>query len=491
MLTILKNATIVTIDPHRRVLSDAAIVLRDDRIEAIEATTEVERLYAGQAAEVIDCRDRMILPGIVDAHSHAGHCMFTALGYSTPSRWMPIMTKLYHHNTTDRFWYREARLAALTRLSAGITTGVSMVTNCGRADDVSIFERIAAGYHNVGLRGIVAVGPNNPPFPRTMTRVDEDGRKYTTEISFERMLEVTDETVAKLHHSYNDTIRAFTAPFVLVTSVEGSEPTPPELAAQLTDHDRVMMTAIREIARDRKTRIHTEAFGGMVRLAAQHKDALLGPDVHLQHCMGISLEEAKILADTGTHVTTTPHEQQFIYACPVPELMTMGANVAVSSDGTGPASPFDLFRGARNLQLVHRGRLRDKYLFPIGTLLEMITINAAKAIGWDDEIGSLEVGKKADLITIDLTRPYLNPRIQLLHKLFIFGNGGDVNDVMVNGTWVIRDRVAQLADGREIMAEADQEARETIARAGAERHIAPESTFWGGVRREFDEPVVV
>lgn len=491
MLTILKHTTIVTMDAERRVLSDAAIVLRDDRIEAIEATGTIEKVYRDQTAQVIDCRDKMILPGLVDVHSHAGHCMFTGLGSSTPAQWMSIMTKLYHHNTTDEFWYREARLSALTRLSGGITTGVSMISNCGRADDTVIVEAIAKGYNDLGMRGILAVGPNNPPFPRTMTRVDADGVKRKTEITFDQMLEVTDRSIAKMNHSYDDMIRVFAAPFVLVTSVEGSGPTPPELAASLTDHDRAMMTAIRQIVRDRGTRVHTEAFGGMVHLAAQYKDALLGPDVHLQHCQGISLEEAKILADTGTNVSTTPHEEQFIDACPVPELMTLGANVAVSTDGTGPNNPFDLFRGARNLQMVHRGRLRDRHYFPVGTLLEMITINAAKAIGWDDEIGSLEVGKKADLIAIDLKRPHLNPRLQLLQKLLFFGGGGDVSDVMVNGKWVIQERRSQLADEPEILAEADQEARATIARAGVGHFLEPEPTFWGGIRTQLDRPVTV
>ena len=96
----------------------------------------------------------------------------------------------------------------------------------------------------------------------------------------------------------------------------------------------------------------------MIRLSAMLKNPLLGSDVHLQHCIGISLEEAKIISETGTHVSSTPYASAFWRRCPVPELMVMGANVVTATDGTAPSSTFDLIKTSQNMQLVHQGFLQ-------------------------------------------------------------------------------------------------------------------------------------
>lgn len=485
--TIFAHGQVITVDPERRVIDNGAVVVENDLIVDIGGTDQIIEKYKGSETEIIDCNDKMILPGFVDVHAHAGHTMFTALGYATQSNWMDIMTELYHHNTTDEFWYTEGKLAALSRLKNGVTCGLSVLTNKQRSDDPIIGINHSNAYAEVGLREIIAVGPSNPPYPMNITRVDKDGSKRETYLSFEELMVGAEDTIAKVNHSHDGLIRGFIAPFVLVTSVNASAPTVADLAIKLTDHDRYMMKSVREVAKNKKTRIHTEAFGGMIRLAAQDKNALLGPDVHIQHCLGISLDEAKILADTGTHVSSTPNVAQFLNRCPVPELMEMGVNVAIATDGTSPANPFDIIQIARQTQLVHRGALRDKNYFPIGKLLEMITIDAAKAIGWDDEIGSLEIGKKADIITIDLNRPHLTPKLMSLHKLFLFGTGNDVDNVMVNGKMVMRDYEAVNVNAQKVMDAADKEARTTISRAGFEKHLMPCDSFWKSTRMYVNE----
>lgn len=133
----------------------------------------------------------------------------------------------------------------------------------------------------------------------------------------------------------------------------------------------------------------------MIHLAVQDKEnALLGPDVHLQHCRGISFDEARILAETGTNVSSAPGFGQVNARTPITELMEMGATVAISTDGTSPAASFDMFQAMRKTQMLHQAALKDYYYLPAGKLLEMVTIDAARCVGWDDELGSLEAGKK-------------------------------------------------------------------------------------------------
>ena len=243
-----------------------------------------------------------------------------------------------------------------------------------------------------------------------------------------------------------------------------------------------MMKAIREVARRQHVRIHTEAFGGMIRLAAQADDPLLGPDVHVQHCKGISFREAMILAETKTNVTTTPAWHQLQMRCPVPELIELGANVAVTTDGTAPAMPFDLFRAARDTALLQQSAANDPFILPAGKLLSMITIDAARAIGREADLGSLEVGKLADITTIKMTSPHLMPRLMPIHQLMLYGNPGDVADVFVAGRALMRDRKVLTVSEADVFECAETASREAIRRAGYERLLQPADNFWTGAQ---------
>src|SRR5207244_2440382 len=193
-----------------------------------------------------------------------------------------------------------------------------------------------------------------------------------------------------------------------------------------------------------------------------------------------SLEEARILAETGTHVTHAPSAGQAGGRCPVPELMEMGGNVAITTDGTSPKTSFDLFQAARKTQLVHQLLLRDMYLFPVGKLLEMITIDAAKAIGWDDELGSLEPGKRADVAIVNLRQPHLTPNRMVVHRLIYEAVGNDVETVIVNGRVVMEDRRVLTVDEDAALDAGQREGEAVVARAGLQRHMGEPG--WGKTR---------
>lgn len=477
---LLLNGTIITMDEDRRIINNGAVAIRDSRIVDIGDSDELSTKYI-DASQIIDCKHKLILPGFIDVHAHAGHSLFKALAYDSISYWMPIMTETYHNQTTDDFWYYEAKLAALERLKFGVTCGLSVMSNSQRSDSHEICVNHAKGYSEIGVRDIIAVGPSNPPYPRKFSRII-NGKKTEKYFSFEEIMEQAEQSISATNHSHNDTVRAFISPFVLVTSVNPSSMTDPDMATQLTKHDRLMMQRVREIAKKYNTRIHTEAFGGMIHMAAGDENALLGPDVHIQHCTGISYDEARILAETGTHVSSSPSAGQLINRCPVVELIEFGANVAISTDGNSPAVSFDMLNAARKTQLVHQGALRDRYYMPPGKLLEMITIDAAKAIGWDHEIGSIEIGKKADVITINMHQAHLYPNNMPVHKLILYANGHDVYDVIMNGKVKMLNRIVLSVNEFDVIEEANEEAIRTIERADLSKYLEPCDTFWKSTR---------
>lgn len=479
------NGTVITMDPGRNIIYGGAVAVHGGKILGTGPTAELAVKY--EAKKTIDCSHHCVLPGLIDVHGHGGHSMFKTIAMDNLEQWMPIMTNTYNHFVTDEFWYYEGKVSALERLKAGITTGVSVMGSTPRSDDPIFALNHAKAYNEVGIREIVCTGPANPPWPKRYSRW-MNGKRITKDIEYTDVLKGAEAVIEALHHANNDRTRAFITPFVIVTSIEGSGPTPPSRLHQLTEHDRYQARKIREIAKKYETRIHSDAFGGMIHLAVQDKDyALLGPDVHLQHCRGISFDEVKILAETGTNVSASPSVTQIKSRTPLVELMELGTTVAISTDGTSPSTSFDMFQAMRKTQLIHQAAMRDEHYLPPGKLLEMVTIDAAKCIGWDDELGSIEVGKKADLITVNMKQAHLTPETMHVHRLVYQAVGGDVNHVIVDGKVLMEEREVTKVDENRVIEEANAEALETIERAGLEKYMAQTKYFWGHTRAYVDE----
>ncbi len=475
---LLINGTVITMDQDRRVLQDGAVAINEGRILDIGQTAQMTEKY--EAKKVIDCSKHCILPGFIDVHGHGGHSAFKTIAMD--DFWMKSLTNTYKHYITDDFWYYEGKLSALERLKAGITTGLSVLGSMPRCDDPIFAINHAKAYAETGVREIVATGPCNPPWPHLFSRW-VDGEMITKEVTYEEVLKGAEGVIEALNHANNDRIRAFITPFVIVTSVDPSNPTSPAMIHGLNDHDRYQAKRIREIARKYNTRIHSDAFGGMIHLAAQDKEnALLGPDVHLQHCRGITFDEVKILAETGTNVSCSPSFTQTLARTPIVEIMELGNTVAISTDGTSPFTSFDMFMAMRKTQFIHRAAIRDQYILPPAKLLEMVTIDAAKCIGWDDEIGSLEIGKKADVITVNLNQPHLTPNYMPLHRLVYQAVANDVAHVIVDGELVMDGRNVLTVDENRVLDEANEEALSTVKRAGLDKYLQETEHYWGNIR---------
>ncbi|WP_391207054.1 amidohydrolase family protein [Psychrobacillus sp. L4] len=480
---LLIHGTVITMDKDRRILQDGAVAINGGRILDVDITEVLLEKY--EAKKVMDCSHHCILPGFIDVHGHGGHSMFKTIAME--DFWMPIITNTYKHFVTDEFWYYEGKLSSLERLKAGITTGVSVLGSMPRSDEPIFALNHAKAYAEVGVREVVCTGPCNPPWPHLFSRW-VDGKQITREVTYDQVLHGAESVIEALNHANDDHTRAFITPFVIVTSVDPSNPTSPAKLYGLNDHDLYQAKKIRQIAKKYNTRIHSDAFGGMIHLAVQDKEnALLGPDVHLQHCRGISFDEARILAETGTNVSASPGFTQVQARTPITELIEMGATVAISTDGTSPSTSFDMFQAMRKTQFIHQSALRDEYYLPPGKLLEMVTIDAAKCIGWDDELGSLEIGKKADVITVNLHQPHLTPEFMHVHRLVYQAVASDVDTVIVNGKIVMEGRNVRTVDEHMVLDEANEEAYATVKRAGLEKHMQPSKSFWGQAREYIDE----
>lgn len=478
---LLVHGIVLTMDPQRAILDDGAVAVDGGRILAVGPSAELSLKY--QPRKTINCQHKIVMPGLIDAHAHGGHSLLKTIASDTLSIWMQVVTPVYFHFTTDEFWYIDGMLSALERLKFGVTCGVSVLGSQPRSDDPIFASNHARAYAEVGVREVIAVGPCGPPWPRPISRW-VDGHRVERQVTFEETLAGAEAAIETWNHGADDRIRVFITPFTIVPSLRSWGPTPPEAATTLQPDDRELSRRVREIAQRHDTRIHSDAFGGMIRLAAQDEYGLLGPDVHLEACLGLAPDEVQILARTDTRVSYFPYPTP--HRCPAPELMAAGVTVALASEGTAPRQSFDLFQTMRTARFMENHHYNDSAYYPAGKLLEMVTIDAARAIGWDDEIGSLEPGKKADIIVINLRKPHLSPIFMPVHRLINEAVGHDVETVIVDGQIIMEERKVLTVDELAALDAAQEEAMATVRRAGLEPYMQP--PCWGSPYQTFDRP---
>jgi cytosine/adenosine deaminase-related metal-dependent hydrolase len=200
---------------------------------------------------------------------------------------------------------------------------------------------------------------------------------------------------------------------------------------------------------------------------------LLGPNVVLAHAVWLTDEEIEKLAQTGTHVCHNPSSNMKLASgfAKVPEMLQAGVNVALGCDGGPSNNTYDMIREMRLASYIHKGRTLDPTVMPAERVLEMATINGAKALGMADEIGSLEVGKKADLVVLDLNKAHIVPSPDPVSAIVCTASGGDVDTVVIDGRVVVRGGEVLTMDEERVLDEARDRAQKVYQRAGIE--IAP------------------
>ena len=398
---LVRGGVVITMDPARRVIEDGAVAVAGDRIVAVGPRAEVEAAW--RAAQVIEAKGRAILPGFIDGHAHAGHGLVKTLGGGDSEAWSEACRIIYTLASPPAFWRAEAELAALERLRNGVTTGVSLLgggDSIMRTDDPAHGDAHCEGVAEVGIRAIVAVGPTRPPHPRDYAAW-ENGTERRYPVSFERQAETCAALIERWHGAAEGRIAIAT-----LMPVYREDTHDPAKVAEIERQGRI----IRELGRRHGTLFHQDGHrAGSIEMA-DRMFGLCGPDAFFSHCTDLTDADIETLARTGTSVV---HNSSAIAQvrghCPVPRLIEAGVTVMIGSDGTAPDRGTDMFRHMVMCARVHQRAARDERLMPTGKLLEMITIDAAKGIGREADLGSLEPGKKADLVVHDARGPHWAP----------------------------------------------------------------------------------
>jgi 5-methylthioadenosine/S-adenosylhomocysteine deaminase len=432
---LITGGTVVTMDGDRLILEDGALAIKGDSIAAIGFRSDLESKYT--AAQTIDARGKLVLPGFINGHTHVPMTLFRGLHDDvTLDDWLrkyifPAEAK----NVTEEFVRWGTRLAVAEQIRGGITTF---------ADMYYFEDAVAEETKAAGMRGVL--GETIIDFPAPDNKDEAQMLAYTEKF---------------LQRWQNDPlIHAAPAPHSIYTC---SQKTLQDAAALARKYRAPILIHVAEM---KKELDDSRAQNGTTPVQYLNKIGVLGPDVVAAHCIFVDDTDRRVLAGKHVGCVHNPSSNMMLASgvSPVPELRAAGVAVGLGTDGpAGSNNDLDLMEEMDLAAKLQKITKNDPLALGAKAVVEMATIDGARALHMENEIGSLEAGKKADVILIGLNAPHAVPMYEIYAQLAYALKGSDVETVVIGGRVVMRDR--QLLTVKE--ADAIAKAREYKAKIQA------------------------
>jgi 5-methylthioadenosine/S-adenosylhomocysteine deaminase len=431
---IVSGGTVVTMDRVRAIVEDGAVVIKGDTILEVGSRAELEGKY--QAAQTIDARGTLVLPGFVNGHTHVPMTLFRGLHDDvTLDEWLhkyifPAEAK----NVNEEFVRWGTRLAAAEQIRSGITTFADMYY----FEDVIAQETKAAG-----MRGVL--GETFIDFPAPDNKSEAEMLAYT-----EKFLK---------RWQGDPLIQAAPAPHSIYTC---SRKTLQDSAALARKYQAPILIHVAEMKKEWED---SEKQNGMSPVGYLNSIGVLGPDVVAAHCIYVDETDRELLAQKQVGCVHNPSSNMMLASgvSPVPEMRAAGVAVGLGTDGpAGSNNDLDLMEEMDLAAKLAKITKMSPTALNAKAVVEMATIDGAKALHMDKEIGSLEPGKKADLILISLDEPNAVPMYDIYAQLAYALKASDVETVVIGGKVVMRDRKLLTVNEEQAIRKA-REYKKTIA----------------------------
>lgn len=436
---LIKGGHVVTMDGNDSIIR-GDLLIRDGRI------AEISQAVSADPDEMIDASGCAVLPGFVQTHIHLCQTLFR--GAADDLALIDWLKK--------RVWPMEAAhtaesIRASTQL--GVAELIKGGTTCALTmETVRHTEEVLRVVEETGFRADVG--------KCMMDRGDDVPRELYEETheSVQESLRLID----KWHGSAEGRIRCCFAPRFAISCT------------------RELLTEVAQLARERGVMIHTHAAEnkneceiveretGLRNVAYLDSLGMSGGHVMLAHCVHLDEEEMATLARTGTNVAHCPSSNLKLGSgiARVAEMLERGISVSLGADGAACNNRLDMFTEMRTAALLQKALFGPEVL-PAARALRLATIDGARALGLEQEIGSLEIGKRADVIVIDLAQPHSSPhRDDVVSALVYSAQASDVRTTIIDGRVVMRDGELLTLDESAVIEEANREASALVKRAG-------------------------
>src|ERR1700675_1352028 len=423
---IVTGGMVVTMDGPRSIYDDGALAVKGDVLAAIGFRSDIENKYT--AAQTIDARGKLVLPGFINGHTHVPMTLFRGLHDDvTLDDWLhkyifPAEAK----NVTEDFVRWGTRLAAAEQIRSGITTF---------ADMYYFEDAVAEETKAAGMRGVLGETFLDFPAPDNKTNA--------------AMLEYT-ETFLKRWQN-DPLIHAAVAPHSIYTC---SLKTLQDSATLARKYHAPILIHVAEMKKELDDSLKQN---GLTPVQYLEKLGILGPEVVAAHCIFVDEGDRKILADRQVGCVHNPSSNMMLASgvAPVIEERTAGIAVGLGTDGpAGSNNDLDLMEEMDLAAKLQKITKMDPRALGAKAVVEMATIDGAKPLHMDKQIGSLETGKKADIILIGLDEPNAVPMYDVYAQLAYALKSSDVETVVIGGRVVMRNKKLLTLNEPEIIAKA-------------------------------------
>ena len=436
---------ILTVDPERRIIRDGSILVQGQRIVQVGKRSELAGLTADR---VIDAGDMVVTPGFCSGHMHISYAHATRGIFPDDlgREYLPNVFKLQAEMTEEEEYFTS--LLAITEL---LKYGTTCFLDPG---STKYLNACMKAYEESGCRIIVGWQVTDRPNPLNLP-------VYSLREATTRM----EETIQSYDHRLDDRVRAWAMPFSAASASD-------ELlvaAKGLADKYQTGMTLHHNIGPE-AVEASMKQYG---KRPTEHLEELgvLGPNVLLAHALGVDEAEVESIARTQTKVVMCPTAaikggSGMTRLGLLPEMLERGIDVGIGTDAGNNSNLLETMRAMYLVAVLYKDGRQDVKMIPAETALELATIGGAKAFGLGDEIGSIEAGKKADMVLFDTMRPEWGTLFNPVNSLVYNADGRSVHTVIVDGRVVVEAHRPLFVDERQLIQQVQRLGEGLLARTG-------------------------
>ncbi len=423
---LIHNGTILTMDEENTVIPDGLLTISEDTIRLVGSNSDASM----DAEKILDADGGLILPGLINSHTHAAMSLFRGLADD-----LPLMDWLngYIFPVESKMNAEFVKIGTLLACAEMIMSGTT--TFC----DMYLFEdEVADAARKAGMRCLV--GEVLYDFPSPNYGLIEDGLRYTESLIQKWRDDPLVSIAVEPHSLYTCSPELLTASTAIALDYH----------VPLIIHVAETLSEIAEV----KKRY------GKGPIEHLHSLGILGPHLIADHCVYLDERDIERIAEHGVKAVDNPESNMKLASgiSPVPEMLAAGVTVGLGTDGCASNNNLDLFGEMDMAAKCHKIQNLDPTVMNALTVVRMATIEGAKALGIDTLTGSLEVGKKADIIVLDMDKPHLTPMYNPFSHLVYTVSGHDVRHTIINGSVVMENRNLRTLDIIEVMAVAKEKA---------------------------------
>ena len=425
--TIIAGGTILTLDDRDRRIVDGALAIDGDTIVQTGSTAEIKNQFSGRT--LLSAENCLVLPGLVNCHTHGAMTCFRGVADDLElMTWLnnyifPLEAR--HLNRDMVYW---GSLLAMAEMIKSGTTAFC---------DMYLFEdEVARAVRQAGMRCLLGEGLLDFPSPAAENTADG--------------LFCTRQLIEKW--GGDPLISIIVHPHSLYAC------SPPALVAAKKIADEYNLPYALHLLENKAESVQLQQKFGQKPLAFLQDLGYLTDRMLAYHCVVVDQEDIELLADHGCQVVHTPASNMKLASgvAPVPAMKAAGITVGLGTDGCASNNDLDMFREMDMAAKLHKVNSLDPTVMDAKTVIRMATCGGAKALGLEKVIGTLEAGKKADLIIIDLNKPHLTPLYNEYSQLVYAAGGADVDTVMINGRLIMKNRRLLTIDESEVIARVKQ-----------------------------------